>query len=56
MLVGPRGVWAIEVKDRAVRLNVDGDSWWYDKLSSRSYVVGTEWAVADVDRQINHGM
>jgi hypothetical protein len=31
LLVGPRGVWAIEVKGRGVRVNVDGDRWTFDK-------------------------
>ncbi len=32
VLVGPPGVWVIEVKNRNVRLRVDGDRWLYDKL------------------------
>lgn len=32
VLVGPRGVWAIEVKGRGVRVNVTGDEWWFDKF------------------------
>ncbi len=33
-LVGPDGVWVIEVKNRRVRLHVAGpDRWYYDKLS-----------------------
>lgn len=45
VLVGPHGVWAVEVKYRRVRLNVDGDRWWYEKLDSRGNVVDTGWAV-----------
>jgi hypothetical protein len=32
LLVGPGGVWAIEVKMRAVRVKVDGDAWTYEKF------------------------
>ncbi|MEJ3750042.1 nuclease-related domain-containing protein [Actinomycetes bacterium KLBMP 9797] len=45
VLVGPQGVWAVEVKRRRVRLYVDGDQWWYEKLSARGHVVAREWAV-----------
>lgn len=45
VLVGPTGLWAVEVKFRRVRLNVAGDYWWYEKLDSRGNVVGTGPAV-----------
>lgn len=45
VLVGPHGVWAVEVKRRRVRVNVDGDQWWFEKLDSRGNVVDTGWAV-----------
>lgn len=32
LLVGPGGVWAIEVKVRAVRVHADGDRWWFEKF------------------------
>ena len=32
LLVGPGGVWAIEVKVRAVRVHVEGDRWSYEKF------------------------
>jgi hypothetical protein len=32
LLVGPGGVWAIEVKARAARVHVDGDHWWFEKF------------------------
>lgn len=32
LLVGPGGVWAIEVKVRAVRVHVAGDQWWFEKF------------------------
>ncbi|HEV8556959.1 MAG TPA: nuclease-related domain-containing protein [Actinophytocola sp.] len=45
VLVGPQGVWAVEVKRRRVRLNVAGDQWWYEKLDSYGNVVETGPAV-----------
>lgn len=32
LLVGPGGVWAIEVKRRRVRVHIDGDNWWFEKF------------------------
>lgn len=32
LLVGPGGIWAIEVKSRAVTVHIDGDAWWYEKF------------------------
>ncbi len=32
LLVGPDGVWAIEVKSRGVRVHVDGDRWSFEKI------------------------
>lgn len=31
MLVGPKGIWAVEVKGRRVQVHVDGDDWTFDK-------------------------
>lgn len=45
ILVGPLGVWAVEVKRRRIRLNVLGDRWWYEKFDSWGNVVETNWAV-----------
>lgn len=45
VLVGPDGVWAVEVKRRRVRLNALGDEWWYEKLDARGNVVDTGPAV-----------
>ncbi|WP_045875779.1 nuclease-related domain-containing protein [Pseudofrankia sp. DC12] len=45
VLVGPLGVWMVEVKRRRIRLHVSGDDWWYEKISSRGYVVDKGWAV-----------
>lgn len=38
VLVGPDGVWVVEVKHRRVRLTVDGPQWYYDQLSSKGRV------------------
>ncbi|MEV0392428.1 nuclease-related domain-containing protein [Polymorphospora rubra] len=59
LLVGPQGVWAIEVKLRRVRVHADGDDWWFEKLDRWGNVVdsgpatdrsGRSWArqVTDV--------
>jgi hypothetical protein len=32
LLVGPCGVWAIEVKGRGIRVNVNGDRWSFEKF------------------------
>lgn len=45
VLVGPDGVWAVEVKCRRVRLNALGDEWWYEKLNAKGKVVDTGRAV-----------
>lgn len=45
VLVGPDGVWAVEVKRRRVRLNALGDEWWYEKLDAKGKVVDTGRAV-----------
>lgn len=45
VLVGPDGVWVIEVKNRRVRLYVAGpDRWYFDKLSSSGRAQGQEQA------------
>lgn len=45
VLVGPRGVWAVEVKRRRVRLYVVDDRWWFERTDRRGKLVGTAWAV-----------
>ncbi|BCY08902.1 nuclease-related domain-containing protein [Actinoplanes sp. L3-i22] len=45
VLIGPAGIWAIEVKRRRVRLHVAGEQWWYEKLDARGHTVGSGWAV-----------
>jgi hypothetical protein len=32
LLIGPRGVWAIEVKGRGIRVHVNGDHWSFEKF------------------------
>ena len=32
VLVGPRGLWVVEVKTRRVALHINGDDWHYDQL------------------------
>ena len=39
VVVGPSGVWVVEVKNRNARLFVDGDTWRYDKLDRWGNVV-----------------
>jgi hypothetical protein len=57
VLVGPRGVWTVEVKRRPVRLNVIGDRWWHERFDARGRLIergravdsrGRSWA-----RQVN---
>lgn len=45
VLVGPLGIWAVEVKLRRVRLNAVGDEWWFEKIDRWGNVVETGWAV-----------
>ncbi len=45
VLIGPDGVWAIEVKRRRVLLHAVGDQWWFQKISTRGNVYESEWAV-----------
>lgn len=45
VLVGPLGIWAVEVKLRRVRLNAVGEQWWFEKLDKWGNVVETGWAV-----------
>lgn len=45
VLVGPLGLWAIEVKLRRVRLHADGDDWWFEKLDRWGNTVQTGAAV-----------
>ncbi len=45
VLIGPGGVWAIEVKRRRVLLHAVGDQWWVQRISARGHVYESEWAV-----------
>ncbi|MBT8227664.1 MAG: NERD domain-containing protein [Dactylosporangium sp.] len=45
VLVGPQGVWAVEVKRRRVRLHAVADQWWFEKLDARGRSVETGHAV-----------
>ena len=45
VLVGPAGIWAIEVKRRRILLHAVGDQWWFQKFSSQGYLQEPEWAV-----------
>lgn len=45
VLVGPLGLWAVEVKRRRIRLHVDGDHWWYEKVDNWGNIVETGRAV-----------
>ena len=40
VLVGPKGLWAIEVKNRSVQLEVDGRRWWLRKVDKKGRAVG----------------
>ena len=50
VLVGPCGVWAIEVKRRRVQLHAVGDQWWYSRLSSRGQIYESQLAVDSAGR------
>ena len=39
LLIGPAGIWAIEVKSSAIRLQVNGDRWWQEKVDRRGRVL-----------------
>lgn len=43
LLVGPGGVWAIEVKGRGIVVHVNGDDWRFDKFDRYGNLV--EWGV-----------
>lgn len=45
VLVGPGGVWAVEVKRRRIRLHVVGERWWYEKFDSYGNLVDKGLAV-----------
>ena len=41
LLVGPGGVWAIEVKTKSVRVHIDGDAWSFEKFDKYGNLVDT---------------
>ncbi|MCP4223322.1 MAG: NERD domain-containing protein [Actinomycetia bacterium] len=45
ILVGPLGLWAVEVKTYRVRLNVHGDQWWFERLDRWGNIVAKQAAV-----------
>jgi hypothetical protein len=45
VLVGPAGIWAIEVKRRRGLLHAVGDRWWLQRTSTQGHVYESEWAV-----------
>lgn len=45
VLIGPRGVWVIEVKANNARLHVDGDDWWYERFDRRGRLVARKKAL-----------
>ncbi len=45
ILVGPLGLWAVEVKTYRVRLNVHGDQWWFERLDRWGNIVDKRAAV-----------
>lgn len=45
VLVGPHGIWAVEVERRRIRLHAVGDQWWWEKLDSCGHSVETGRAV-----------
>jgi hypothetical protein len=58
LLLGPRGLLAIEVKYRNATVYCDGDDWWYDKYDQYGNLVETDRPLADrrgrsPSRQVN---
>ena len=42
VLVGPAGVWAVEIKRRRIRINAVADQWWFEKRA-RSPILPATW-------------
>jgi Nuclease-related domain len=58
LLLGPRGLFAIEVKYRNATVHCDGDEWWYDKYDQYGNLVETDRPLTDrkgrsPSRQVN---
>jgi Nuclease-related domain len=47
LLLGPRGLVAIEVKYRNATVHCDGDTWWYDKYDRAGHLVERGQPMAD---------
>jgi Nuclease-related domain len=47
LLLGPRGLVAIEVKYRNATVHCDGDTWWYDKYDRAGHLVERHQPMAD---------
>jgi hypothetical protein len=45
VLIGPRSVWAVEVKSHRAHLHVDGERWWFEKYDQYGNAVETGRAV-----------
>lgn len=50
LLVGPLGIWAVEVRRRRVRVHIAGEKWWLEQLGPHGEVVGTAPAVDEFGR------
>jgi hypothetical protein len=47
LLIGPGGVWAIEVKSSPYHIHVNGDKWTYDKYDKYDNYVGESGKLTD---------
>ncbi len=50
VLVGPHGIWAVEVERRRIRLHAVGDQWWWERLDAGGHSVETGRAVDPAGR------
>ena len=50
VLVGPHGIWAVEVERRRIRLHAVGDQWWWERLDAGGRSVETGRAVDPAGR------
>jgi len=51
ILLGPRGIFAIEIKNIKGLFHCDGDRWWYDKYDVYGNLVETKKPLADKHRR-----
>jgi hypothetical protein len=47
VLLGPKGLWAIEVKNRRIQLEVDGRRWWLRRLDREGKPIGDQAPAVD---------